>query len=263
MPEPSEISATSLAILPVDELAIWMLRRIVARERPTHQRLHLLEGLLKELGERTPTDAAYTAAIEDPEVAHLAQALAEAWNWLASNGLIAEAITGMLGGRLPLEHLWFVTRLGHRVADHPRPVQWVVAERRLGVSMHPRLEERARRQFVLGEFAAAALVAMREVEIAVRERGGFGDTVVGADLMNKAFGTDGPLADLSAPKAERDGMRALFQGAISVFKNPASHRQVQYEDPVQAAEIVLLADLLLRMLDAAEVERPGPIPGPN
>lgn len=42
---------------------------------------------------------------------------------------------------------------------------------------------------------------------------------------------------------------ALFQGAIGVFKNPTSQRQVDYCDTTIASEIVLFADLLLRMLD--------------
>jgi hypothetical protein len=37
-----------------------------------------------------------------------------------------------------------------------------------------------------------------------------------------------------------------------LFKNPSSHRQVDFADPTVASEIVLLADLLLRMLDATE-----------
>jgi len=43
---------------------------------------------------------------------------------------------------------------------------------------------------------------------------------------------------------------ALFWGAIGVFKNPSSHREVNYGDVTVAAEAVLLADLLLRLLDA-------------
>jgi hypothetical protein len=42
---------------------------------------------------------------------------------------------------------------------------------------------------------------------------------------------------------------ALFWGAIGVFKNPPSHRQVDYANPTIASEIVLFADLLLRTLD--------------
>jgi uncharacterized protein (TIGR02391 family) len=92
---------------------------------------------------------------------------------------------------------------------------------------------------------------MREVEIAVRDAAGLAETLVGTDLMNKAFGDGGPLADASVPSAERQGVQSLYRAAISVFKNPASHRRVSLGDPTEAAEVVLFADLLLRMLDRA------------
>ena len=122
------------------------------------------------------------------------------------------------------------------------------------MELHPRLEERARRQFVVGEFEAAALIAMREVEIAVRERAGLSDTLIGSDLMNRAFGADGALTDPDAPVAEQQGLQSLYRAAMSVFKNPASHRQIAFDDPTQAAEVVLFADLLLRILE--QTERP-------
>lgn len=40
----------------------------------------------------------------------------------------------------------------------------------------------------------------------------------------------------------------LFKGAIGLFKNPSSHRRVDYSDATEAVETVLLADLLLRLL---------------
>lgn len=44
----------------------------------------------------------------------------------------------------------------------------------------------------------------------------------------------------------------LFKGAIGLFKNPASHRRVDFTDPTEAAEVVLLADLLMRLLNKIE-----------
>ena len=119
--------------------------------------------------------------------------MAEAWGWLVSEGLIAEAATALAWGQFPVDGFYFVTRFGERVASHPSAREWVAAERRLDVTLHPRLEERARRQFVLGEFEAAAFVAMREVEMAVREQAELPTTVIGTDLMG---------ADMALPKQD-------------------------------------------------------------
>jgi uncharacterized protein (TIGR02391 family) len=248
--------ARDLASLPVDELALSTLQQMISSQQATFQRSHFLDQLLKGVGKRMPSDSVYgqpETSQGDPP--HLGRALAEAWGWLVSEGLIAEAATALAWGQFPIEGYWFVTRFGERVASHPRAREWVAAERRLGLTLHPRLEGRARRQFVLGEFEVAAFVAMREVEVAVREQAGLPTTVIGTDLMNRAFADGGPLADADAPRAEREGLQSLFRGAISVFKNPASHRPLDHDDPVEAAEIVLFADLLLRMLDRATVIR--------
>lgn len=50
-------------------------------------------------------------------------------------------------------------------------------------------------------------------------------------------------------RGEQQARMALYWGAIGMFKNPSSHRQVDYEDPVLASEVILLADLLLRLLE--------------
>jgi uncharacterized protein (TIGR02391 family) len=90
---------------------------------------------------------------------------------------------------------------------------------------------------------------LKAVEIRVRALGGFNDQTIGVDLMNRAFALGGPLADPSAPRGEQDGSRAPFAGAFGALRNPAGHRQVDYDDVSEAAEAVQLASLLMRILD--------------
>jgi hypothetical protein len=47
-------------------------------------------------------------------------------------------------------------------------------------------------------------------------------------------------------------MRALFAGAYAVLRNPGGHREVDYDDPGEAAEAVHTASLLMRILDRVE-----------
>lgn len=112
------------------------------------------------------------------------------------------------------------------------------------------------RQFLLGEYELAAFAAMREVEIRVRQLGQFPDDLVGGPLMRAAFSAredaPGHLTDTAQVGSEQQATSDLFAGAIGVFKNPSSHRQVSFDDATTASEIVFLADLLLRMLDGVE-----------
>lgn len=123
---------------------------------------------------------------------------------------------------------------------------------RLQDNLHPLLAQRVRRQFLLGEYEQAIFVAMKAVEVRVRKLGGFGNNVIGVDLMAQAFKPGGPLADPSAPKGEVEGTMALFRGAYAVLRNPSGHREVSFDDVTEAAEAVMTASLLMRMLDKIE-----------
>ena len=168
--------------------------------------------------------------------------LSEAMNWLISQGLMARDKPGQSGAESV-----FVTRAGKRVLQEG--LAGVVAAARLNVDLHERLRK-VRTQFLLGEYELAAFAAMREVEIRVRELAQADNSLIGVKLMRQAFKPEGGrLADPELDAGERVGMMELFAGAIGTFKNPPSHRQVDYDDPTEASEVVMLADLLMRMLD--------------
>lgn len=173
-----------------------------------------------------------------------ARAIFESWGSLLASGLLAR------------DHeqsgpWYFVTRRGEELARDPKGPARLAAERRIGVALHKRLERRIRRQFLIGEYELAAFAAMREVEIRVRELAGAGNAPgdLGVKLVQREFGDGGSLADPGAEAGERQATMALFWGALGVFKNPSSHREVEFDDPTEASDVVLFADLLLRILD--------------
>ena len=94
-------------------------------------------------------------------------------------------------------------------------------------------------------------------EIRVRQAAGLGSGDLGKDLMRKAFKPGkGPLADTTQVVAEQEGIASLFAGAIASFKNPGSHRNVTLDDPVEVAELIMLADLLIRITERRKAAVP-------
>jgi hypothetical protein len=76
-----------------------------------------------------------------------------------------------------------------------------------------------------------------------------GEDLYRVDLINKAFGQGGPLADPLRGGKHNDGLRSLFAGTIGMFRNPVDYREVTYDDEAEAVEAVALADALMRHLD--------------
>jgi uncharacterized protein (TIGR02391 family) len=119
--------------------------------------------------------------------------------------------------------------------------------------LHPRLVHAVGQRIASQEWELAVFAAHRAVEIRVRELAGAPADRVGVRLLNEALGERGPLTDPTMVRAEQESMAALFRGALGLFKNPLSHRQVEFEDdPAFAREVIGLADLLLKLLDRAE-----------
>lgn len=178
--------------------------------------------------------------------------IADAWAWLEAHALIGphpEQSSSANARRM--------TQAGREALANG--LGKLRAGRRLDVDLHPLLRYGPRRQFLMGEFELAAFAALREVEIRVRRLAALPQDTVGVALMAAAFSLKGPgtLADPAAEAGEQEAVMALFRGAIGTFKKPSSHRAVDYDDPVLAAEVVLLADLLMRLLDRVEARLQG------
>ena len=215
------MASNDLAALPVDERALLVLGDLV----DTNQWNEL--NYLNQY-ERQPT----------------AEPVGEAMAWLRGNALVARTPGGQTDSI-------FVTARGHEALK--QGIRTVRAVRRVEHDLNPLIAQRVRRQFLLGEYEQAVFVAMKAIEMRVRQLGGFSDDLIGVPLMQRAFKPDGgPLADPEAVGGERVGVMNLFTGAYAVLRNPAGHRDVNYDDVTEAAEAVDLASLLMRILDRVE-----------
>lgn len=179
------------------------------------------------------------------------RAVTEAWMWLEGQGLLVPAGTanGPAGWRT-------LSRRAERIEDERDFAQFVASRFLRKDTLHKAIADLVWSAFLRGEYDVAVFQAMKAVEIAVRKAGGFPDASLGVDLMRKAFNPEnGPLTNSAAPYPEREALSSLFAGAIGTYKNPQSHREVGVEDPAQAAEVVLIANQLLRIVDERAAAR--------
>ncbi len=182
--------------------------------------------------------------------AEVNQALMEAWSWLQGEGfLVRDANQGA--------DWFFLSRRAQRLKSQEDFSKYRKASLLPKGQLHPLIATKVYPAFLRGEYDTAVFQAFREVEVAVRRAGKFPADLVGVELMRKAFRpvdpqnsavTPGPLTDTTVPVAEQQGMAHLFSGAIGLYKNPQSHRNVPTE-AINAAEVIVFASHLLRMVD--------------
>ena len=173
----------------------------------------------------------------------LAAIITESWIWLENELMLAPT-----PGK---ERQWlYVTEKGKKLASESNITRYRAAQIIPPNSLDPILATKVMPLFIRGDYDIAVFQAFKEVEIRVRTAASLPTELVGVDLMRTAFNLDeGVLTDYSQPRAEREATSHLFAGAIGLFKNPSSHRDVDWEDPGACAELIYLANHLLRIVE--------------
>lgn len=175
--------------------------------------------------------------------------IADGMSWLISAGLV-----GPSAAQSGSSSEWRITSAGREALEHGTTTH-VEATRRLHVDLHPALQGATRMNFERGELAAAVQIAMKEVEISLRAASGLPARVSGKALASEALKVGGPFRLTAETPDESDGFMYLFMGAAAALRNPNSHRTIEYTDPTEAADIIHLADLLLRVIEREKTLR--------
>jgi uncharacterized protein (TIGR02391 family) len=173
------------------------------------------------------------------------QALREAWAWLEGQGLLIPD-PRYRGGEMKV-----LSRKARRLAKDQNARRALSGHKLPKETLHEVIREDVWSLYHRGKYDTAVFEAMKAVEVAVREAAKLDARDLGRDLMRKAFAVDtGPLTDKSSERSEQQAVSDLFAGAIGAYKNPHSHRRIVLDDPDEAAEIILLGNHLLRIVDA-------------
>lgn len=124
--------------------------------------------------------------------------------------------------------------------------------------IHPRIVGIAKEEYIDGHYASAANRSFVEVETRLRElfaelKPGVGVPGKVADIIGALLGDSGVyhFCDTSTQSGRdyRKGIKLLFEGAISAYRNPSSHENKALLK-AEALEQIMLASQLIKVLDA-------------
>jgi uncharacterized protein (TIGR02391 family) len=205
-----------------EELAMNVLACLCSDGSPKFHRLNFFNGLKN---------------YKDPAV----YAIAEAWSFLEQEGLIAEE-------PYDTNHWMFVTRRGQKIFKSGNFKQYKALKALPKELLDAILASKVIPPLMRGDYDSAIFEAFKEVEIRVRPLSELSDSDLGVNLMRKAFHPEnGPLTDSTQLQSEKQVISDLFAGAIGSFKNPSSHRDIDFDDIEEVIKLILLADHLIKI----------------
>lgn len=173
----------------------------------------------------------------------VSQRLIVAWRWLERELFIAPQ---------PGNIDWaFITPRGKAVLEAQDFETYKKGYLLPSEGLDPILVRKVKQAFIRGDYDTAIFQAFKEIEVRVRKRAGLSDSDIGVPLMRKVFNPkDGTLTDKNMDAGEQVARMELFAGAIGTYKNPSSHREVNFTDPKEAADIIHIANQLLRIVES-------------
>ena len=224
-----------LVTLPLEEVGMYMLLYLTtSEEQGTNLNIYNL------LLDTNPSLHEYIGQYVHPAL--VVTVLSEAIQWLKNEGFIAERPTNSNG--------WiFVTRKGKTIKTKDDFKKLSYSKLLPFNEIDERLKDKVISPFIQGDFATAVFAAFKEVEIRLREGANLDKTWYGVKLVDKAFDPkNGLLTDPELTDAEKARYHEMVRGSLGTFKNPLSHRDLNYDDPVIATGLILFANSLLQTI---------------
>lgn len=122
----------------------------------------------------------------------------------------------------------------------------------------PEILRRCEANFQQRDFDLAVFCAFKIVEERLRAKSGLGADALGVELVNKALSPSTGVMKYkhAQTSSEAEGVHRLFSGAVGLFKNPGSHRTIEFSDEMKAARAVAFADLLVSLIADLDLKTP-------
>jgi uncharacterized protein (TIGR02391 family) len=171
--------------------------------------------------------------------------LSISWSWLERELMLCPSPRG--------QNLYFISELGSEILTTDNVESYRKGHLLSSDGLDPVLIREVRPTYIRGSYDTAIFQAFKEVEVRLRNKAELADSFIGVKLAIKAFKPEGGiLTDNGMEGGEKEARMALFSGTIGSFKNPTSHRYVGITDPHLVADIIRLANILLKIIDSTE-----------